>query len=67
MFLLCLKGIIFAFPFFSLSLLISFPNRQFSCYVGGQILCGMSNFERLWYDKAEYDECGPCIVHRKSL
>jgi actin-related protein len=34
------------------------PDRQFNVWIGGQILAGMSHFERMWFDKAEYDESG---------
>lgn len=40
-------------------------NRYFSVWAGGNILCGLATFEHQWITKAEYEETGAKIVHRK--
>jgi len=41
------------------------PERKYSVWIGGSILASLSTFEDMWITKAEYDEAGPPIVHRK--
>jgi len=41
------------------------PERKYSVWIGGSILASLSTFEDMWINKAEYDEAGPTIVHRK--
>jgi len=41
------------------------PERKYSVWIGGSILASLSTFEEMWVNKAEYDESGPSIVHRK--
>jgi len=41
------------------------PERKYSVWIGGSILASLSTFEDMWVTKAEYDESGPTIVHRK--
>merc|ERR1712079_417826 len=41
------------------------PERKYSVWIGGSILASLSTFEDMWIQKAEYDESGPSIVHRK--
>jgi len=41
------------------------PERKYSVWIGGSILASLSTFEDMWITKAEYDESGPSIVHRK--
>jgi len=41
------------------------PERKYSVWIGGSILASLSTFEDMWITKAEYDESGPQIVHRK--
>jgi len=41
------------------------PERKYSVWIGGSILASLSTFENMWITKAEYDESGPSIVHRK--
>lgn len=43
------------------------PERKYSVWVGGSILTSLSTFDRMWIGKAEYDEVGPSIVHRKCF
>jgi actin-related protein len=41
--------------------------RRFSVWIGGSILSSLSSFQSLWVSKAEFDETGPTIVHRKCF
>jgi actin-related protein len=41
--------------------------RRFSVWIGGSILSSLSSFQTLWVSKAEFDETGPTIVHRKCF
>jgi actin beta/gamma 1 len=43
------------------------PERKFSVWIGGSILSSLSTFQSMWISKAEYDESGPAIVHRKCF
>jgi len=43
------------------------PERRFSVWIGGSILCGLSSFENMWITKEEYEEVGNTIVHRKCF
>lgn len=43
------------------------PERAFSTWIGGSILCSLSTFPQMWINKNEYDEFGPTIVHRKCF
>ena len=43
------------------------PERKFSVWNGGSILASMSNFHTMWITKAEYEEVGSNIVHRKCF
>jgi len=45
--------------------IIAPPERKYSVWIGGSILSSLSTFEDMWITKAEYDEAGPSIVHRK--
>jgi actin-related protein len=45
--------------------MIAPPERKYSVWIGGSILSSLSTFEEMWINKAEYDEAGPSIVHRK--
>ncbi len=42
------------------------PERKYSVWIGGSILASLS-FQHMWISKAEYDEAGPSIVHRKCF
>ncbi|XP_072532809.1 uncharacterized protein [Salminus brasiliensis] len=46
---------------------ISSPDRDFSVWKGGAILSGMQTFSSAWISRAEYEEFGPNIVHRKCF
>ncbi|XP_071959032.1 actin, acrosomal process isoform-like [Antedon mediterranea] len=43
------------------------PERKFSVWIGGSILSSLSSFDSMWITKAEYDETGPEVVHRKCF
>jgi actin beta/gamma 1 len=43
------------------------PERKYSVWLGGSILASLSTFQQMWISKAEYDESGPSIVHRKCF
>nr|WDY79016.1 actin protein 1 [Gracilariopsis lemaneiformis] len=43
------------------------PERQYSVWIGGSILSSLSTFQQMWVSKADYDEMGPSIVHRKCF
>jgi len=43
------------------------PERKYSVWIGGSILPSLSTFQSMWISKAEYDESGPSIVHRKCF
>ncbi|CAG9311549.1 unnamed protein product [Blepharisma stoltei] len=41
--------------------------RSTSVWIGGSILASLSTFQQMWITKAEYEEAGPTIVHRKCF
>jgi len=43
------------------------PERKYSVWIGGSILASLSTFQQMWISKAEYEESGPSIVHRKCF
>ena len=43
------------------------PERKYSVWIGGSILASLSTFQSMWISKAEYDESGASIVHRKCM
>jgi actin len=43
------------------------PERKYSVWIGGSIWSSLSTFQAMWISKAEYDEFGPAIVHRKCF
>lgn len=43
------------------------PERKFLVWIGGSILSSLSTFQNLWITKAEYEESGKDIVHRKCF
>ena len=46
---------------------IAVPERKYAVWIGGSILSSISTFDTMWITKAEYDESGPTIVHRKCF
>ena len=47
--------------------IIAPPERKYSVWIGGSILASLSTFQTMWITKAEYEESGPSIVHRKCF
>lgn len=47
--------------------IIAPPERKYSVWIGGSILSSLTTFQQMWISKAEYDESGPSIVHRKCF
>lgn len=43
------------------------PERKYSVWIGGSILASLSTFQQMWITKAEYEESGAAIVHRKCF
>lgn len=43
------------------------PVRKISTWIGASILASLSTFQEMWITKAEYDESGPGVVHRKCV
>lgn len=41
------------------------PERKYAAWLGGSMLARLSTYRDSWITKAEYDEFGPAIVHRK--
>jgi len=38
------------------------PERKYSVWIGGSILCSLSSFQTQWVTRAEYEEQGPSIA-----
>eukprot|EP00930_Biecheleria_cincta_P084148 TRINITY_DN73641_c0_g1_i1.p1 TRINITY_DN73641_c0_g1~~TRINITY_DN73641_c0_g1_i1.p1 ORF type:complete len:484 (-),score=87.80 TRINITY_DN73641_c0_g1_i1:789-2240(-) len=43
------------------------PEQKYAVWKGGSILASLSTFQGMWVMKADYDESGPQIVHRKCF
>jgi len=43
------------------------PERKFLVWIGGSILASLSTFQAMWITKAEFQETGAQIVHRKCF
>jgi len=43
------------------------PERKYSVWIGGSILASLTTFQQMWISRAEYNESGPSIVHRKCF
>lgn len=41
--------------------------RKYSVWIGGSILSSLATFQTMWITKAEYQEAGPSVVHRKCF
>jgi actin len=41
--------------------------RKHSVWLGGSTLASLATFKDMWVSRAEYDEEGPGIVHRKCF
>ncbi|CAN8317963.1 unnamed protein product [Cochlearia groenlandica] len=52
----------------SMKVKILAPNeRKYSVWVGGSILSSLSSFQEMWMTKAEYEEHGGTLVHKKCF
>jgi actin len=47
--------------------IIAPPERRSSAWIGGSILSSLSTFQEMWISKAEYEESGSFIIHRKCF
>jgi actin beta/gamma 1 len=43
------------------------PERKYSSWIGSSILASLNTFQEMWISKAEYNESGAGIVHRKCF
>ena len=43
------------------------PQRKHSAWIGGSMLASLPTFQKMAISKAEYEEFGPTIVHRKCF
>lgn len=43
------------------------PERKYSAWIGGSILASLSTFAQMQITRAEYNESGPSIIHRKCF
>jgi len=41
------------------------PERKYSVWIGGSILASLATFSKMWITRADYNEHGAGIVHRK--
>mmetsp|Transcript_49981 Transcript_49981/g.159955 ORF Transcript_49981/g.159955 Transcript_49981/m.159955 type:complete len:103 (+) Transcript_49981:291-599(+) len=44
----------------------SSAERRYSAWIGGSILASLGSFQQMWMSKAEYEEHGAALIHRKS-
>jgi actin-related protein len=47
--------------------IIAAPERKYSVWIGGSILASLHTFQEMWISRAEYEDSGPSIVHRKCM
>ena len=40
--------------------------RRFSVWIGGSILASLGSFQQMWMSKAEYEEHGKALIHRRA-
>jgi actin-related protein len=40
------------------------PERMYSVWIGGSILCSLKSMSRMWVTRRDYKEMGPEIIHR---
>lgn len=46
---------------------IASPDRKFAVWQGGSILSSLSSFDGSWISRADYDEFGETVVHRRCF
>ena len=39
--------------------------RKFSTWIGGSILASLGSFQQMWLSKAEYEEHGAGLIHKR--
>jgi len=47
--------------------IFSSPERMNSAWTGGSILASLATFKNMWVSRADYEESGSRILHRKAL
>ncbi|KAI6657660.1 actin [Oopsacas minuta] len=47
--------------------IISLPDKDLLSWFGGAIFSSLLKSSDVWVTKAEYDDCGPSIIHRKCF
>ncbi len=40
--------------------------RRFLTWLGGSILASLGSFQQMWMSRAEYQEHGALLIHRKA-
>lgn len=40
--------------------------RRQSVWIGGSVLASLGSFQQMWLSKAEYEEYGPGLIHKKA-
>ncbi|GMH32632.1 hypothetical protein BSKO_00466 [Bryopsis sp. KO-2023] len=43
------------------------PERKYSVWIGGSVMSSLSSFQNMWVSRAEYEESGASIIHRKCF
>jgi actin beta/gamma 1 len=46
---------------------ITVSDKLYAQWLGGSIVSTLSIFQPMWITREEYDECGPSVIHRKSI
>ena len=41
--------------------------KRFGPWIGGSILASLGSFQQMWMSKAEYEEHGKGLIHRRAL
>jgi len=42
------------------------PECKYSVWIGGSVLASRSTFDKMWFSKEQYDECGPAGIHHSK-
>lgn len=43
------------------------PERKYSVWIGGSVMSSLSSFKNMWIPKAEFEEYGASVVHRRCF
>jgi actin-related protein len=46
---------------------VAAPESQNSVWIGESIISSLFAFQQMWISRADYDEIGPGVVHRKCF